>query len=146
MCIIRNLYNYDIFFSESFLGKHVNHLETTMANSTQAQRIKVCEFCQDPVQNFCRGCKYGASVHTVQQTTFFLIHLKHTTLFHSDTEQEIAYSFVDAHACRLRNPYITVLIAVIHFVIIVKVAIPSIHRAAYQDISTCLLIYYKVRI
>lgn len=44
------------------------------------------------------------SVHTVQQTTFFLIHLKHTTLFHSDTEQEIAYSFADAHACRLRNP------------------------------------------
>lgn len=87
-----------------------------------------------------------ASVHTVQQTTFFLIHLKHTTLFHSDTEQEIAYSFVDAHACRLRNPYITVLIAVIHFVIIVKVAIPSIHWVAYQNISTCLLIYYKVRI
>lgn len=88
-----------------------------------------------------------ASVHTVQQTTFFLIHLKHTTLFHSDTEQEIAYSFVAAHACRLRNPYIiTVLIAVIHFVIIVKVAIPSIHRAAYQNISTCLLIYNKVRI
>lgn len=87
-----------------------------------------------------------ASVHTVQQTTFFLIHLKHTALFHLDTEQDIAYSFVAAHACRLRNPYITVLIAVIHFVIIVKVAIPSIHRAAYQNISTCLLIYNKVRI
>lgn len=38
---------------------HVRHLETTMAISTQAQRIKLCEFCQDPVQNFCRGCKYG---------------------------------------------------------------------------------------
>lgn len=30
-----------------------------MANSTQAQRIKLCDFCQDPVQNLCRGCKYG---------------------------------------------------------------------------------------
>lgn len=30
-----------------------------MANSTKAQRIKLCDFCQDPVQNFCRACKNG---------------------------------------------------------------------------------------
>lgn len=87
-----------------------------------------------------------ASVPTAQQTTSFFIHLKYTTLFHLDTEQEIADYLVDAHACRLRNPYITVLIAVILFVLIVKVYMTSTHRVAYQNISTSLLKYYKVRI
>lgn len=87
-----------------------------------------------------------ASVQTAQQTTSFLIHLKYTTLFHLDTEQEIADYLVDAHACRLRNPYITVLIAVILFVLIVKVYMTSTHRVAYQNISASLLIYYKVRV
>lgn len=134
------------FLLNHFLGKHVHvrHLETTMAISTQAQRIKLCEFCQDTVQNFCRGCKYGLCSYCTANHFLLNPSKAHDIVpFRYGTGNRL---FFRRCACLSSEKPITVLIAVIHFVIIVKVAIPSIHRVAYQNISTCLLIYYKIRI